>query len=372
MLRRLLPPAAALLATFGATSPGSAAAMYVPYLQAGTPTSMTVMWRSAAPVAAKLRFALVGSPMRELEGPAGIWHQFKLEGLKPGAVYTYEGFDGSAAVGGGTFRTNPAAGTSRFRFAVIGDTGSGTRHQLAVAEQMTAWKPDFVLHVGDVIYERGEDVNFGPRFFAPYGALAARSVIYLSPGNHDYGNPKAANYFAHFEGPRASVADSERWYTTTYGDAQIFGLDTNQPFGEGSVQYRWLAAQLAASRAPWKFAFFHHPPYSGGEHGGSPYVRAAFGPLFEAHDVQVVFAGHDHHYERMKPIDDFAHDGRPTTYLVSGGGGAWLRRAQATAKTAFVRSAYHFLGVEVAGDRLTGSAIGEDGKAFDTWSVNKN
>lgn len=343
-----------------------------PYLQAGTPTGMTVMWRSAAPTPGRVVYGPEGSAeTREQAGAPGVWHQIRLEGLTPGATYRYDAFDARGRVGGGTFRTNLPAASRRFRFAVIGDSGSGTAHQFAVARQMTAWKPDFVLHTGDVIYERGEAEHFGPRFFTPYKDLVARAVVYPSIGNHDYGNAGAAHYLSHFEVPRAASADTERWYTFDYGHAQFFALDTNRPFGVGSEQYRWLAAQLQASRAPWKFAFFHHPPYSGGDHGSSHYVRRAFGPLFERHDVQVVFAGHDHHYERVKPREDFVKDGRPTTYIVSGGGGAWLRAARPQPFTAVVRSAYHFVGVTLSGDRLSAEAIDERGTTFDGWSVNR-
>lgn len=372
-MRQLLRTAPALLLPALAAAPALAAiGPIAPYLQAGTPTSMTVMWRSAAPVAGRIVFGPEGSRTpREVAGPVAAAHQFRLDGLTPGASYRYEAYDGATAVGAGTFRTNLPAASTRFRFAVIGDTGSGSAHQMNVARRLTAWQPDFVLHTGDVVYERGEAENFGPRYFKPYRELIARAVVYPSLGNHDYGNRGAANYLAFFEVPRANPAETERWYTFRYGHAQFFALDTNKPFGEGSEQHRWLAAQLAASQAPWKFAFFHHPPFSGGEHGGSGYVRAALDPLFERHDVQVVFAGHDHHYERMKPREDYVKDGRPTTYVVTGGGGAWLRRARATTATAVVRSAYHFVGVTLAGDHLSAEAIDEAGATFDGWSVDR-
>lgn len=349
--------------------PAVAGGAIAPYLQAGTPRTMTVMWKSAAPVAGRVVFGPEGGGRsREVTGPAGEMHQIQLEGLTPGASYAYEAYDGVTRVGGGTFRANLPPSATRFRFAVIGDSGSGTAHQFAVARRLTAWKPDFVLHLGDVIYERGEAENFGPRYFTPYRDLIGRAVVYPALGNHDYGNRGAANYLAFFEVPRASQAETERWYTFHYGHAQFFALDTNRPFGAGTEQHRWLAAQLAASQAPWKFAFFHHPPYSGGEHGSSMYVRQAFGPLFERHDVQLVFTGHEHHYERTKPREDFVKDGRPTTYVVSGGGGAWLRRARAQAHSAVVRSTYHFLGITIADDRLGAEAIDETGATFDAWT----
>ena len=58
--------------------------------------------------------------------------------------------------------------------------------------------------------------------------------------------------------------------------------------------------------------FFHHPLYShAGRHGGNVALRVALEPLLLKHGVDVVFAGHDHVYERVKPQ-------KGITYFVSG------------------------------------------------------
>lgn len=363
MHKFLFVPLLALIAV-----PAHAAVMWAPYLQGGTPTAMSVLWRSQAPVTATLTYT-EETPFAQrhtVNKAAADWHEFNLSGLKPGTVYSYEALEAGKPIGTGHFRTNPGPGVSRFRFAVIGDTGSGTAHQAAVAREMTAWKPDFVLHMGDVVYERGELENYGARFFKPYKDLIARAVIYPTLGNHDYGRGTPSAWLSVF----ATPSENERYYTFTYGDAQFFALDTNAPFGVGTPQYKWLSAALAASASPWKFAFFHHPPFSGGEHGGSPYVKAALSPLFEKHGVQTVFAGHDHHYERINARRDFG--GKPVTYLVTGGGGAYIRRVKANRTSAYIRPVYHFLGVTLDGDHLSGEAIDEEGATFDTWRTPRN
>lgn len=380
-----------------ATAAPQAASVVAPYVQGGTPTSMVVSWIGTR---ANRGYALLkdatGTIVAFVEATGETQHVATFKGLKPGTPYKYEAYEGMpgtvpsfkdaqgrirvpvdpnrptvALVGTGSFRTNPGPTSHRYRFAVVGDTGSGNANQKAVASQIAAWKPEFVLHTGDVVYERGEYEAYPARFATPYRALIGSTVFYPSPGNHDYGRGNLNGYTTFFETPKSPGADTERWYTFTYGDAQFFGLDTNLPFSQGSPQYAWFSKELAASKARWKFAFFHHPPYSSGDHGSSMYVRQAWSPLFEKYDVQVVFAGHDHHYERVLPREDFVKDGHPTTYFVTGGGGAWARHAGHQAFTAESGVVYHFLGVTVDGDKISVEAIDKDGRTFDRWDANR-
>lgn len=359
------------------TAPSMAAV--APYLQAGTPTGMTVMWRSERPAATRLEVEPVNSRARQF-GPAEIWtqgaeaptyyHQFRVEGLRAETDYRYRCFEGGTVIGEGTFKTLPARQDASFRFAVLGDSGSGNANQSAVAKVLEAWQPEFVLHTGDVIYERGEAENYSSRFVRPYRSLIGQAVFYPTIGNHDHLTDRAEPYQAFFEVPRSGGANTERWYTFRAGPLQFFALDTNVPFGVGSEQYEWLTKALRSSDAPLRVAFFHHPPYSGGAHGSSLYVRRAFGPLFEQNDVRLVFTGHDHHYERSTPREDYRQDGRPTTYFVTGGGGAWLRRVKPQPFTAYARSVYHFLGVTVDRGRfLRVEAIDTRGQTFDAWDL---
>lgn len=391
-MHRSFPVLLALSALTPAAALAQAPALVAPYVQAGTPTSMAVSWIGQRPSRGYVLLREGGSMVSVVEATGETQHVATFKGLKPGTRYRYEAFEGVAGqlpsfkdarggfkappsgvalVGAGEFKTNAPATARNYRFAVIGDTGSGNANQRAVAARMAAWDPDFVLHTGDVIYERGEYEHYPARFASPYRALIDHTVFYPSPGNHDYGRGNLNGYTTFFETPRTPGADEERWYTFSYGDAQFFALDTNLPFSQGSPQYAWFSKALAASRARWKFAFFHHPPYSSGDHGSSLYVRKAWSPLFEQHDVQVVFTGHDHHYERVTPREDYVKDGRPTTYFVTGGGGAWARRAGRQAFTAESAVAYHFLGVTIAGDRIAVEAIDKDGRTFDRWEANR-
>ncbi|MGH7368061.1 MAG: metallophosphoesterase family protein [Candidatus Rokuibacteriota bacterium] len=70
--------------------------------------------------------------------------------------------------------------------------------------------------------------------------------------------------------------------------------------GRGSPQERWLQALLAAHPALCTLAYWHHPRFSSGRHGGETAVSAFWEALYE-HDAELVLAGHDHVYERFAP-----------------------------------------------------------------------
>ena len=122
-------------------------------------------------------------------------------------------------------------------------------------------------------------------------------------------------YLAYFDLP--SGPGQERYYDVVLGPVHLFALDSdpNEPDGitSTSVQAEWLRTGLAASTAPWKLVFLHHPPYSSAAvHGSTPELQWPFG----AWGATAVLAGHDHTYERL------VVDGLP--YFVNGIGGAAL------------------------------------------------
>jgi predicted phosphodiesterase len=333
------------------------------YVQAGTTSAMTVMWKSGGATTSKVVLNdAKGAYLTNKTGAAGRSHQLRFTGLQAGATYHYVAYEADKEVGKGQFKTAAAATQTKFRFAALGDSGRGTTAQFAVARQMETWKPEFVLHTGDVIYPSGEASSYGPYFITPYRALIAGTVFYPSPGNHDYRTDKAQPYLDFFEAPRANLDDTERYYTFTHGNAQFFSLDTNQAYAKGSAQYTWLSEQLAASKATWKVPFFHHPPYSSGDHGSSMGVREALAPLFKQHKVQLVLTGHDHHYERTKPQDG-------TTYVVTGGGGADLRDVKPQSFTEVGQARYHFTALTIDGKRLIVEAIDQRGSVFDSTTL---
>jgi hypothetical protein len=170
----------------------------------------------------------------------------------------------------------------------------------------------------------------------------------------------------------APPGDGETYYSFDWGNAHFVALDTNQSYGAGSAQYDWLIADLQAATRPWQFVFFHHPAYSSGTHGSTPDVQAHLVPVFETYGVDVVFNGHDHHYERTCPVLGGActtpQDGG-VVYYVTGGGGAPLYPVGTDWFTAYGDSLNHFLRVAVHECWLRLEAVGTDGVIFDSYEI---
>jgi hypothetical protein len=181
------------------------------------------------------------------------------------------------------------------RFAVIGDMGTGRTPQTEVAQEMEAYRQivsfTFVLTLGDNIYGRESNRDFVKKFEQPYKALLDAGVkFYASLGNHDNPDERLYKYFN---------MGGERYYTFKKNDVAFFALDSSYM---DETQLGWLEQQLRNSNAAWKICYFHHPLYSDGKyHGPDLDLRSVLAPLFQKYGVNVVFSGHEHVYERLKP-----------------------------------------------------------------------
>ena len=210
--------------------------------------------------------------------------------------------------------------TSSLRFAVIGDYGDNSLAEEEVANLVKSWFPDIIVTTGDNNYNDGAvetiDDNIGKHYrefiypyLGNYGDGASMNRFFPSLGNHDWNTPGAQPYLDYF-----TLPGNECYYDFTWWPVHFFVIDSdpNEPDGYewDSVQGNWLQTQLTNSIYPWKVVVFHHAPYSSGEHGSRSWMQWTFA----AWGADVVFAGHDHTYERISPPGDIL-------YFVNGLGG---------------------------------------------------
>jgi predicted phosphodiesterase len=245
-------------------------------------------------------------------------------------------------------------------FAVIGDSGTGDRVQYDVARQMVLARErvrfDVVLMLGDNIYGAQGPADFAKKFEQPYKLLLDAGVrFYAALGNHDNENNR---FYRPFN------MGGERYYTYAVKNVRFFVLDSDYL---DPKQRTWIETALKSTSDDWKICYFHHPLYSdGGRHGSQIDLRVVLEPLFVKYDVNVVFSGHDHVYERLKPQQG-------VHYFVAGAAGQLrkgdLRPSPITA-AAFDQD-QSFVLADIKGDEMTFEAISRTGRIVDSGVIRR-
>jgi hypothetical protein len=177
-----------------------------------------------------------------------------------------------------------------------------------------------VFAAGDNAYFQGTPTQYRNCYDPTWGRHKGRTRP--APGNHDYETPGASGYFDYFgssAGPRGNG-----YYSFDLGAWHIVSLNSNVLASDGSAQMQWLREDLASTRSRCVAAIWHHPLFSSGQNGGSPFMRDVWRTLREL-GADLVIAGHDHIYERFGRQDE---TGRATPdglrSFVVGTGGAEL------------------------------------------------
>ncbi len=247
------------------------------------------------------------------------------------------------------------------RFAVVGDTGTGDKPQYEIGRRLEEYREHanftFTIMVGDNIYGSERPQDFQQKFEMPYKALLDAGVkFYAALGNHDDPNQR---FYKPFN------MNGERYYTFTKGNIEFFVLDSNYM---DRKQLEWFERAIKASTAAWKMAYFHHPLYSSGEaHGSETDLRAVLEPLFVQYGMDVVFAGHEHFYERVKP--------QKGIYYFTCGGSAKLRKgdirkgSELTEKGDDIENT--FMVVEVANDVFNFQTVSRSGVTIDSGAFQR-
>lgn len=240
------------------------------------------------------------------------------------------------------------------RVVVIGDFGTGSSEQYAVASLIEAMAADdpiaALVTTGDNFYR--DDIEL--IWLDPYGWVDETGVpIHAAWGNHDIETrPRIELVAKHLRPPYW-------WYASELGEATLVVIDSNQV--ENEDQLAWLEETLAASEG-LIIVSFHHPAFACGHHGSTGSVIETWVPLFEEYGVDLVLNGHEHSYER------FGIDG--VTYLVTGGSGQKLRDirtcpAGTPASFSWDDDRHHFVLLEIGTDEIDVTTIAVGGTILD-------
>jgi hypothetical protein len=267
-------------------------------------------------------------------------------------------------VSGGLIGAGPAVrlpnAPDSLKLAVIGDNGTGSQAQTELAAQMASFHSVFayelVLMVGDNFYGAQRPRDLEQKFARPYRPLIDAGVLFRAAlGNHD--DISTVHY------PPINM-NGQRYYTYARRDVRFVVLDTNVL---DASQLEWAETVLQQATEPWKIAYFHHPLYgNAGRHGANVDLRVLLEPLLVRNRVQVVFSGHDHVYERLKPQ-------KGIYYFVTGSGGQLrkgdLQKSDSTA--AGFDEDQAFLLAEIGGDALHFQVVSRAGATVDVGVIHR-
>ncbi len=254
----------------------------------------------------------------------------------------------------------PPVDKGSVKFLVIGDSGTGDRYQVETAQTMwtarSIFPYEFAIMLGDNLYGSERPQDYARKFEQPFKPLLDANIeFYASLGNHDDPNQM---YYKPFG------MGGKRYYTFQKGDVRFFALDSNYMDRD---QQRWLEQELSQSKSKWKIAYFHHPIYSsGGRHGSEVDLRAIVEPLFLKYGVNVVIAGHEHFYERLKP--------QKGIHYFTAGGAAKLRAGDIRVGPMTAKgfdTDRSFMMVEIDGDAFHYQALSRPGKLIDSGTISR-
>ncbi|HEV2712415.1 MAG TPA: metallophosphoesterase [Gaiellaceae bacterium] len=246
------------------------------------------------------------------------------------------------------------------RLVAVGDFGVGgeTQRRLGAAiRRFEARNPsDYLLALGDNDYTESPE-TFRANWSESFGWTKAAGVKVAGVlGNHDVRVDGGRYEFA-------ALGMPGRYYRRGLRTLELYLLDSNDV---DAGQTEWLRRTLARSRARWRIAVLHHPPFTCGAYVSHPKVVAKWVPLFERHRVQLVLSGHDHNYQRFAPR-------RGVRYVVHGGGNpnqyplepcpaGYPRRVRARREHGFL----HFV---IRRNRIDGYAVTASGRRSDHFVV---
>ncbi len=296
-------------------------------------TGMAVAWRTDTAQSAseaQIAIAVDGPTLEEnavlLTGTPGIakgsangpalYHQVRFENLTPETVYAYR-LKGSA---GWTewmqFRT-ASTQPKPFRFLYLGDIQNGilTYASRVIRQAFHAnGGIELVLHAGDLAAQRDDldhDDEWGE--FNQAGGYNWSIVPQLpATGNHEYidvplpdggESRKLGPYWPlQFALPTNGAPDVKATtYFVDYQAVRFIVLDGTSAIDLGTMeqQTRWLDETLASSKAKWNVVLFHQPVFTCARPQDTSEVKAAWKPVFDSRNVDLVLQGHDHCYSRL-------------------------------------------------------------------------
>jgi acid phosphatase type 7 len=374
----------------------------------GAATTMTITWRTDPTITSSYVEYDKGATLskkaqqakaegRDFKTDIGDYKIYAttLDRLSPDSKYTYRiGYNGgkTKAFSFTTAKKNAKA----FKFLIFGDSQSpvtgdtpyGVWRQTVHKAYQANPDAKFIVNVGDLVDYGLQGAHWNAWFAAVKGVIDGIPIMPVSGNHESYGPKKVATpqyYLEQFSLPQNGPEGLKgHAYSYDYGPVHFVVLDSQQLEQQqaGDIlkpQQAWLEADLAASKAKWKIAFFHRSPYGVKPDRDEAEIRKAFCPILEKYHVNLVFTAHDHGVARTPPMKNgvamkSATEG--TIYYVVGQSGG--KTYKDNVKREFHSFFYNpmnqpnYLVLEATQKKITIKAVNQDGTLIDVISINRD
>lgn len=323
-----------------------------PYLQAITPVSIAVNWKTAAGATPVVRYGLSnGSLSASVTGSTQamndvgysnnyFYHTVKLNGLQPNTKYYYRVVSNNDSSEICSFKTLPLPGQApaangKMRFLILGDNQIKAQPRydslmMAAKRKMTElYGPDFndsvsfILNLGDQVdvgtLDHYENVHLSKsRYLSPY--LPIQTAV----GNHEtYGTLKMQAYYDHFVLDsmqyKRIYSGTEDYYAFQSGNVVIAYMNTENT---STTQFNWIKRVVDSANVDptvkWIITIAHRP-YQAEQYVGdiSSWIRNTVVPYCMQSPKFFMHVGAHHHLYARGQMKDVP------AYNIISGGTAW-------------------------------------------------
>lgn len=302
-----------------------------------------------------------------------------LKNLEPNTTYYYNiSSDSSNRREMLNFTTLPLRNSTSLKFLVFGDSRSnngllrGPRQEIVKKIMENFNDIEFFIHTGDIVYN-GKNQTQWNDYFDDVEILTKNIPGYYIEGNHE----KLDGYM-YDNIPLPSNGLNSYYYNFSIGPISFIGLNTER---DTSIQTTWLEEVLKKNDQDndtlWNIAYMHRPIFNSmSTRPDLSDLIAAWCPLFEEYNLDLVFAGHNHYYERSYPMNslkqfddsssyDFENPSNPMYFITGGAGAPLYDRNTNPSYAPFYNKTYHFLIVDINVDDIKE----ETTLSLETWAM---
>ena len=287
-------------------------------------------------------------------------HNIKLTGLLPNTQYHYRVTQGASVSADYSFWTAPQAGTAaRWGFAADCRSEHWGYHNM-MAGLIAAQNPRMMVYGGDLVSSSTWDLWTRDWFVPNQIALNHTAPFVNAAGNHEGWGTLTKAYT---ESPDGTDGGGNGYFSFDYGDAHILILNNEVDYSQGSAQWNFAAADLAASTSKWKVVAYHMPAYAAGGHGENAGMVAMTTQVFEPNGVDLVLAGDSHFYQHNL-VNGIHH-------MVLGTFGVPVSASGYADYTVYAEDTRNFGIIETTPQMLTLTTYREDGSMIEVIQITK-